>query len=59
MAGCLFQFDDAFFERVRAGFLARAMQHPERIRVLDASPDAATVAAAALVVLAEYRRGGA
>ena len=47
---------DEFFERVREGFLARAAQHPQRIRVLDASPDAATVAAAALAVLADYRR---
>lgn len=48
---------DEFFERVRDGFLARAAQHPARIRVLDASPDAATVAAAALAALADYRKG--
>ena len=47
---------DDFFERVREGFLARATAHPQRIRVLDASPDAATVAAAALAVLADYRK---
>jgi dTMP kinase len=28
----------AFHERVRAGFLAEAQEHPERIRVIDASP---------------------
>lgn len=48
---------DDFFERVRDGFLARAAWHPQRIRVLDASPDAATVAAAALAALADYRKG--
>ncbi len=48
---------DEFFERVRAGFLARAAQQPGRIRVIDASPDAATVAAAALAALAAYREG--
>lgn len=47
---------DDFFERVREGFLARAARHPQRIRVLDAGPDAATVAAAALAVLANYRK---
>ncbi len=47
---------DDFFERVREGFLARAARHPQRIRVLDAGPDAATVAAAALAVLADYRK---
>ena len=47
---------DDFFERVREGFLARATAHPQRIRVLDASPDAAAVAAAALAVLADYRK---
>ncbi len=47
---------DDFFERVREGFLARAARHPQRIRVLDAGPDAATVAAAALGVLADYRK---
>ena len=46
-----------FFERVRDGFLARAAAHPRRIRVLDASPDAATVAASALAALADYRKG--
>jgi dTMP kinase len=48
---------DDFFERVRDGFLARATAHPQRIRVLDASPDAATVAASALAALADYRKG--
>jgi len=46
---------DGFFERVRAGFLARAAQHPQRMRVIDASPDAGQVATSALAVLAEYR----
>lgn len=48
---------DDFFERVRVGFLARAAQQPGRIRVIDASPDAATVAAEALAVLSAYRGG--
>lgn len=47
---------DDFFERVREGFLRRAALHPQRIRVLDASPDAPTVAAAALATLADYRK---
>ncbi len=47
---------DEFFERVREGFLQRAAAHPQRIRVIDASPDAATVAAAAVAALADYRR---
>jgi dTMP kinase len=47
---------DRFFEQVRAGFLLRAAQHPQRIRVLDASPSAERVAEAALQALAAYRK---
>lgn len=46
---------DVFFERVRAGFLARAAQEPHRIRVLDASREIEQVAASALATLQAYR----
>lgn len=46
---------DAFFERVRAAFLARAREHPGRFRVLDASRPADAVAADALDRLRAYR----
>jgi dTMP kinase len=35
--------DRAFFDRVRSAYLALAKAEPKRIRVIDASPDAATV----------------
>jgi len=44
---------DAFFERVRAGFRARAAADPVRFRVLDASQPAEAVAAEAVRVLRE------
>jgi dTMP kinase len=47
---------DDFFERVRDCFLARAARHPERFKVIDASPDAGTVAALAVAALAEHRK---
>jgi len=47
---------DAFFERVRAGFRARAAIDPARFRVLDASQSAESVAAEAVRVLREALR---
>jgi dTMP kinase len=46
---------DAFFERVRDAFLARAKDHPQRIRVLDATRPAAEVAASAVAQLRAWR----
>jgi dTMP kinase len=46
---------DAFFERVRDAFLARAASQPERIRVLDATRPAADVAADAVALLRAWR----
>ncbi len=46
-----------FFERVRAGYLARARQHPHRFRVVDASQALDEVTAQALQHLDTYRVG--
>lgn len=48
---------DAFFERVRQAFLARAAADPARMRVVDASRPAAEVAADATAVLRQWRAG--
>ncbi len=45
---------DAFFERVREGYRARAVAAPDRIRTVDASRPQADVARAALAVLEDY-----
>lgn len=45
---------DAFFERVRAGFLERARLQPHRFCVIDASHSAAEVAAMAVAALEAY-----
>jgi dTMP kinase len=42
-----------FFERVRAGYLQRAAQNSQRIKVLDASLPAGAVAAAAVAALSD------
>jgi len=45
---------DAFFERVRAAFLARAADEPERFRVVDASRPVGDVVAAAVAALRDF-----
>lgn len=49
--------EDAFFERVRATYLARAAAEPRRFRVLDASQSADQVLAAAVEALDALRAG--
>ncbi|MBX3712780.1 MAG: dTMP kinase [Lysobacter sp.] len=50
---------DDFFERVRAGFLARARAEPARVRVIDASQPASAVAGDAVAILRMFiDRGG-
>ena len=48
---------DAFFERVRASYRARAAQEPQRFRVLDASQAPEQVLQAATRVLTEWLEG--
>ena len=45
---------DTFFERVRQNYLERAAADPERMRVIDASADAATVCQALRAVLDDW-----
>ena len=47
----------AFFERVRAAYLERARQFPATYRVIDATPDAASVAADLRAVFTEWQHG--
>jgi dTMP kinase len=50
---------DDFFERVRAGFLARARAEPARLRVIDAAQPASVVAGDAVAILRMFiDRGG-
>lgn len=48
--------DGEFFRRVRAGYLARAVAHPDRVRVVSASEPLAIVQARLREVLDEFLR---
>jgi dTMP kinase len=50
--------DEAFFERIDAGYRAVAAAEPQRVRVLDASVEPGELLAAALEALADLFRGG-
>jgi dTMP kinase len=50
---------DDFFERVRAGFRQRAIEHPERFRVIDAAQAPQDVAHDVAAAVAEFVRGAA
>lgn len=44
----------AFYERVRRGFLKMAVQHPRRIKVIDATPDPDVVAREVASLVARF-----
>ncbi|RAP56324.1 dTMP kinase [Oleiagrimonas sp. MCCC 1A03011] len=50
---------DGFFERIRAAYLQRAAEQPERFRILDATRSAQEVLAAATEALEPLLTGGA
>ena len=50
---------DDFFERVREGFRKRAMDEPERFRVIDASQSPAAVAASVSFAVTQWLQGAA
>jgi dTMP kinase len=48
----------AFFEKVRAGYLAQAREEPRRFRIIDAAAPLPAVQGAVLAVLQELKGGG-